>query len=113
VNLAEPAHITAYLNLTTLDGRVNENQRENLQRALGWSGKTLRELRDGDFSAIDVEIVIEDDNGKLRVEWIQSLAGNLRKASDADLATMEAKWAAANGGTSTADDPAADPEIPF
>jgi len=110
--LPEVAHIVAYLILTKRDGAVNDSQRKNLMRALGWSGKTLKELCDGDYSKAEVEVIVEDNEGKLRVSWVQSIGG-LRPVNETDLAELESLWAAANGGVGTADDPAADPEIPF
>lgn len=109
-DLEEPESITAFINLTRKDGSPITQQVEALQKALGWSGKSLRELQEADHSQTAVSFVVSRDEyeGKvgLSVDWINAPAG-FKKATGDELAELDGAWQPIGGAVVNTDD------IPF
>ncbi len=94
-DLPEPVEAMAFLNLTRKDGTPIPQQVEALQKALGWDGKSLRALQDGDYTETLISFVVSaseyEGKRRLSVDWINPPPGLMRTEDD-DMKVLDAEW---------------------
>ena len=98
-----PQEAIAYIMLTKLDGSKNVNQIENLQKALGWDGMSIKSLHNGDWLNKPISAVLENDtyNGvtKLKVKWLNPISGGgLRETDGSVIDQLEQIWTGVDRG---------------
>ena len=77
-----------------LAGKTGPNmaQINALKESLGWSGDSLTELQDGDYSGMDLTFKVEDRGQYgFQVTWINRPRG-YRKLGREELAGLDAEW---------------------
>lgn len=115
----EPVQETAYLVLVTKEGRRNTPQVDSLKKALGWDGKSLRELTQKDLSKLEVSFAVRaavdldgaaktgpDGSPFFNIAWINPVGG-FRPVAPESMEAMETEWKALG----TAEEESADKDI--
>lgn len=110
--------IYAYLVLVDRNGGMTKNA-EQVQAALGWSGKSFAELNDTDYSNVLIQFRVEENtyngNTSLQVSWINphdaDPSRGVSKLDKAAIKNLNAKYGAAlrSFGKKTSSKPAATP----
>jgi len=94
-DLAAPVSLMAFINLTRKDGVPIPQQVDALKKALGWDGKLLRDLQEGDYSETPISFVVTENeyegNVRLSVDWINPV-GASRRSTEAELTSLDGQW---------------------
>lgn len=95
--------ITGYFYVIKKDGQPNKTTIDNLKASLGWSGRSLAELVQTDWSGVEVQITVgqEEYQGQWRtnVKWINPRdaipgGGPLKKPEAQEIQSLDAKYGA-------------------
>lgn len=66
----KPAEVIGYFYPLKKDKSANPTCIEMLKKALGWGGSSFAELIEMDHAKTEVQIVVKDEGGKLKVQWL-------------------------------------------
>jgi hypothetical protein len=98
---SEGFSIVGYFYPISKDGNLVEMTVESLQESLGWSGTSLQELQDTDWTQTEVQLVlqVEDYNGRkqMKVKFINPrdyAGGSGIKADAAEVKTLDQRFGA-------------------
>lgn len=115
---AQDLSITAYMTLFDRSGNPQEFNIDGLKDSLGWDGLSLTSLNESDWSGVEVQLVIQEEeyNGqkKMKVKFINPRdyvgGGGVEKSDPAAVKNLDqmfsGKLRALNGGKASAAKPA-------
>ena len=105
----EPLLTKGWFVLVKSNGGINEHQVDALKSALGWDGKSLRDLHETDWSEVDLIVVAtEGDDGKVNIAWLNNPAGGMKTLSEDEFKELDGDWQKLTGPT-----PGFDEDPPF
>jgi hypothetical protein len=92
--------ITGWWTLINTNGGANEITLKTMREALGWDGQSFSSLQGGDWTAMEVQIVVEPEEYKgkttLKVRYMnpRDYAGGLKSADPQAVQSLDAKYGA-------------------
>jgi hypothetical protein len=119
--------ITAFLNLVTKSGALNEINVRSLKDSLGWDGKSFATLQRDDWSGTECQLVVDEEeyNGRksLKVQYVNpkdyTPSSGLGAADPQMIQSLDSKYGAllramngGNGGRPATGKPAKNPVAP-
>lgn len=121
--LTDGFEIVGYFYPINKEGKASAHAVKTIKDAFGWSGVSLRELNDNDWSSVEVQLTLEFEeyqgNQKLKVKWLNPrdyAGGNGVAKGDAALVKsfddrFGAQLRAMNGNGAATTPPAKTPEL--